>query len=99
MQSLCNLLGDDDYILERPYSVEISAGQTTFPFNVSIINDSILEKNESFHIIIVSGSLPNRIHRGNIGSTRVTIVDNDGTCNYIMRNINMTSSFTCILLL
>lgn len=99
MQSLCNLLGDDDYILERPYNVEISAGQTTFPFNVSIINDSILEKNESFLIIIVSGSLPNRIHRGNIGSTNVTIVDNDGTCNYIMRNINMTNSFTCILLL
>ena len=47
-------------------------------FNISIVDDMILEGNENFDIIIVPGSLPNDVTRGVPGRTRVTIVNDDG---------------------
>jgi len=62
-----------------PYTVTVPAGQTSVLFNVFIIDDSILEKNEMFSLNIDTVSLPKRVivdipHE----TTVITIVDNDG---------------------
>ena len=46
-----------------------------FSFNISIVDDSLLEGNENFDISIVPGSLSNGVTRGNPEKARVTIVD------------------------
>ena len=46
-------------------------------FDVPIINDSILEGNEDFILVIDQASLPNHIIRGIPGLATVTIVDDD----------------------
>ena len=48
------------------------------PFNISIVDDSTLEGNEDFNIIIVPGSLPDDVTRGNPGTATVNIIDDDG---------------------
>ena len=49
------------------------------PFNISIVDDMmLLEGDENFDIVIVPGSLPNSITRGNPARATVTIVD-DGS--------------------
>ena len=68
---------DHDYI-GGPYLVNIPAGQTASSFEISIINDSILENNENFHVFISLKSLLNRVGRVNPYLARITIVDNDG---------------------
>ena len=56
----------------------IPAGQTNVTFDVTIMNDNIVENNETFTLIIRPNSLPDRISTGSIQRTTVTIVDNDG---------------------
>ena len=63
-----------------PYTVTFPIGVTMVPFNVPITDDMILEGNEYFDLIIVPGSLPNDVTRGNPNRASVTIVDNDGQC-------------------
>ena len=72
-----NFTGNDDYGPGN-YPVTIPAGATRVPFNIPIVNDNIRETNETFDIIIVPGSLPNRVSRGNPPRATVTIVDDDG---------------------
>ena len=74
---LYNLVGGSDYGPEGPYNVTIPANQTRFPFVIKIINDSVLEENESFTLIINARSLPNGFGLGNLNMTTVTIVDDD----------------------
>jgi len=62
----------------RRYRVKFSAGVTSVTFDVSIIDDSILEGNENFMLTIDQLSLPSYVNRGNPGEATVTIVDNDG---------------------
>ena len=64
-----------------PYSVTFPAGVMSVPFNISIIDDNILEDNENFTLTINS-SLPTGIMVGNPGQATVPIVDNDGKCCY-----------------
>ena len=59
------------------YNITIPAGQTTFSFNVSIIDDDVLEGNEDFNLIILAESLPNNITLGDHNRSTVTIVDED----------------------
>lgn len=47
-------------------------------FDIPIVNNMILEGNEDFEIIIVPGSLPDDVTRGNPGKASVTIKDDDG---------------------
>ena len=70
------LTGGDDY---GPgiYSVVIPAGMTMVPFDISIVDDSILEGDEDFDIVIVPGTLPDGVTRGDPGRATVTIADND----------------------
>ena len=61
-----------------PFTVIIPAGDISVPFDVPIINDNVLEANESFNLTINSSSLPNRVTVTNPYQATVTIVDNDG---------------------
>ena len=47
-------------------------------FDVAIANDSILEVDENFELIINMSSLPNDVTIGVPGRATVTIVDDDG---------------------
>ena len=51
------------------------------PFDIPIVDDNILENDEDFNIIIVPGSLPGGVTRGNPGAATVTIVNDDGNNN------------------
>ena len=50
----------------------------TVPFDISIIGDDILEQNETFRATIDHISLPYGVNLGNITTTEVTIIDDDG---------------------
>ena len=50
---------------------------TEVSLNVTIINDMILENNETFKLSINSNSLPNRVTVEDPSGINVTIVDND----------------------
>ena len=65
-----------DYV-SGPYTVKFSAGMTEVLFNVTIMDDNILESNETFQLSITSSSLPNRVTVNNLSVVNVTIVDND----------------------
>ena len=67
---------DNDYN-SGPYSVIIPAGMTNVPFDVPIIDDTILEENETFTLEINSSSLPSRITVSNPSQARVVIRNDD----------------------
>ena len=48
------------------------------PFNIPIVDDSTLEGREDFNIVIVQGSLPSGVTRGDPGTATVNIIDDDG---------------------
>ena len=58
-----------------PYDVTFTAGVTRVTFDISIINDTILEGSESFTLTIMSRSLPSRVSHGRPNMATVTIVD------------------------
>ena len=60
-----------------PYTFTISAGDTMVAFDVPIIDDNILERNEDFMLTINSTSLPDGVTPGNPYVATVTIVDDD----------------------
>ena len=51
---------------------------TRVSFDVNIIDDRILENNETFDLSINSNTLPNRVNIDNPSKATMTIVDNDG---------------------
>ena len=70
-------IGGVDYI-SGPYTVNFPAGDTTFQLSITIISDSILERDEQFELTI-SNSRPDRVdNRGSLRKTTVTIRDDDG---------------------
>ena len=72
-----NLTGGVDYN-SGPYDVIFPAGVTSVAFNISVINDTILEENESFTLTIINSSLLSRVDLGIPDNTTVTIVDTTG---------------------
>ena len=60
-----------------PYTVTFPAGATMVPFNVSIIDDIILEKDENFTLTIDPSSVPTFVNVGSPAQATVTIVDDD----------------------
>ena len=52
---------------------------TSVSFDITIINDTVLENDEMFQLIIVSHSLPNTVRRGEIKQVTVTILNNGGS--------------------
>ena len=61
-----------------PYSVMILAGMTSAQFNISIINNGVLEQNENFNLTINASSLPSRVFVTDPYQVTVTIRDDDG---------------------
>ena len=60
------------------YTINLNAGSINEMFNVSIIDDNILEDDEAFSLIINATSLPNKVTVGDPSVVTVTIMDNDG---------------------
>lgn len=54
------------------------AGITRVVFNVSIMDDNLLEGNEIFVLIINSSSVPNGVNITDPAQAVVTIVDDEG---------------------
>ena len=73
--------GGTDYN-SGPYTVMFHAGVTSVPFDVTITDDNILEGNESFSLMIMQTSKPDRVTRVGDYQAEVTIVDND--CKWFM---------------
>ena len=61
-----------------PYTITFSPGSTTASFDIAIIDDSVLENEESFTLTIDPSSLPSRVTAGASNSSRVTIMDDEG---------------------
>ena len=72
-----DVTGGDDYV-RGPYTVTFPAGVVESSFNVDIIDDTILERNETFELSINSSTLPNRVRANDPSKVIVTIMDNDG---------------------
>ena len=85
-----NVTGNRDY---NPgiYTVRIPAGQTRVSFDIPIVNDAKLEKNEKFILYINLSPLPDTVTRGDPGRSTVTIVDDDSKYLY---NRHLNSIFT-----
>ena len=73
---ICNFTGDYDYN-SGPYNVIVPAGVTNIIFTVPIIDDNIIESNETFVLTIKEYSLSQYLAYGSFGATLVTIVDDD----------------------
>ena len=58
-------------------TITITAGTTTLPFTMDIINDNLAECIERFNITIVSANICG-IVVGNDSNSRVIIIDDDG---------------------
>ena len=61
-----------------PYSVTFPAGITNVTFNIQIINDNMVENNETFTLAIDSSSLPTGIMVDSPRQATVTIINDDG---------------------
>ena len=60
-----------------PYTVQFDVGITRVSFTVPVIDDIILEADESFNLNINASLLPIRVTVGDPGQTTVTILPND----------------------
>ena len=81
-----NPVGGNDYN-PGPYTVTFPAGAITVTFNVTINNDTIAERNETFYLII-KGPLSDNITLGEINQTVVTIVDDGDLGKYVCCQLN-----------
>lgn len=59
-------------------TIMFPAGMTRVVFNVSIMNDNLLEGNETFVLIISSSSIPSGVNITDPAQAVVTIVDDEG---------------------
>ena len=84
--------GESDYT-PGLYNVTFPAGTATASFDVPIVNDNILEDDETFTLAIVTGSLPSRVSRGDLRQARITIV------NIISKYLCVIKLFICCVIL
>ena len=89
---VCYSIGNGVDYESGPYSVSISAGETTsVPLSIPINDDDILEGNEEFHLSFNLSLLPNYVNVTNPKNATVIIMDDDG--KYII-----ISSYTYIVI-
>ena len=69
--------GGDDYD-SGPYTITIPAGMTSAALDVEIVDDNVIERNETFYVAILTRSLPNGVVVGSPGQAQVTILNNNG---------------------
>ena len=74
---VCSIVMDQDYF-SGPYSIVFPARITESMFNISIIDNDVLEESERFEVIITSSSRNSNVTSGEIGNAVVIIQDNDG---------------------
>ena len=72
----CIITGDEDYVT-GPYNVTVFAGITRRMFNISLVNNNILELTETFRLTIDSSLLPSKVLFSNQDSATVSIIEND----------------------
>ena len=72
--------GGVDYHLGS-YHITFPSGSTLAVFNISIINDNIVEKKENFTLSINESSLPFGVMIGKHNQAKVIIKDNDSKYN------------------
>ena len=72
-----DIIGNVDYY-PGPYKVTFLAGQKIASLNVTITDNTMLESNKTFILIINSSSLPDNINVGDPENITVTIMDDDG---------------------
>ena len=60
------------------------AGVTSVSFNITIINDNVLEYNETFSLFITEELLPENVLLGEFNTTEVTIVSDGTTGEYAL---------------
>ena len=71
--------GVDFFIAGFHAQVTIPAGQTTAQFNISVINDLILERDEQFQVSFTySGNQPGVVVRPGFDEANITIRNDDG---------------------
>ena len=75
---IINYTGSGENFTFKQYNVTLPAGTTRISFNVSIINDDLLEYNEEFILNINHSLLPFNVYAGSNYQTTVMIVDDDG---------------------
>ena len=83
-----NTTGGGDYI-PGPYNITIPAGHTNVSFNISIIDNDVVEHDKIFHLAIAPKSLPYLLSRGNPGVAIVSIVNDDSKLSLL---VNLLSS-------
>ena len=65
--------------MSGPYPVTFLAGSTTASFDVSIVNDNVLESDENFTLTISSSSISDtRVTVGSPSDSTITIMDDEG---------------------
>ena len=69
-----------------PYNVTFPVGVTSVIFNITINNDTVLEYNETFNLIIMENSLPKNITRGKIYLAKVIILNDGGPSKCAVNN-------------
>ena len=75
------VLAPGDYGPQELYTVRFPAGSVMESFDINIVNDDILESDETFLLDITIMMLPNGIVIGQPASVEVTIVETTGeTC-------------------
>ena len=60
-----------------PHNIFFPAGVTRVTFNVTIIEDNILERDEFFSLSVDPLTLPDRVTAGNFNDTTITIMNDD----------------------
>ena len=78
MQYILNVTGGGTDYTSGPYTVTFSAKSTRASFDVSITNDTLLERDETFILTIDLTSLPSKVTVGISNSSTVTIMDDEG---------------------
>ena len=72
-----NHTGNTDYNSE-PYTVIFSPGVIRYQFDVLIVDDNILENDETFRLSINASSLIRGVTVGSVDQATVNIFDEDG---------------------
>ena len=80
------------------------AGVTSVSFNITIINDNVLEDSETFNLIIANDSLPEIVTLGETYIMQVTILNFDGSSmsstivwNYVHRSTSGHGTYVYVL--
>ena len=66
-----------DYIFANSTAMVVSAEAASVSFNITVIDDHVLEANESFYLYIDS-TLPDNVVEGIISKAQVIIFNDDG---------------------